>query len=91
MLWQQTMQELALAKEKSTSAWDEASKSIFLLDEQSQKIEELSDQMKELKAYYSICKQPALTTAPLDANSSENSARIDRVEANSSLNVTMKR
>ena len=51
------MQELGLAKEKSASAWSEVSKSIFLLDEQSQKIEELSDQMKELKAYHSTYTQ----------------------------------
>jgi len=64
------MQELALAKEKCTSAWNEASKSIFLLDEQSQKIEELCDQMKELKANHStsLLPTPVPVIAPSNAN-----------------------
>jgi len=50
---QEMAQDLALAKEKNVSAWNDASRSIFLLDEQSQKIEELSEQLRQLKAYYS--------------------------------------
>ncbi len=85
---QETVQELAFAKEKSAAAWNEASKSIFLLDEQSQKIEELSDQMKDLKAYYSMSKHP---TVPLNAISSDSVAGIDAIVASSSKeNVTKK-
>ena len=61
--FQETMQELVLAKEKSASAWNEASKSMYLLDEQSQKIEELSDQMKELKSFYSTSMQQSASLA----------------------------
>ncbi len=82
------MQELAFAKEKSASAWNEASKSIFLLDEQSQKIEELSDQMKDLKAYYSMNKQPITATVPLNAIDSDSVVGIDAMVASSSENVT---
>lgn len=72
---QETMQELALAKEKCTSAWNEASKSIFLLDEQSQKIEELCDQMKELKANHStsLLPTPVPVIAPSNAIASTES------------------
>ena len=68
---QETMQELQLSKEKCTSAWNEASKSIFLLDEQSQKIDELCDQMKELKANHSmsLLPTPVPVIAPSNANS----------------------
>ena len=64
------MQELQLSKEKCKSAWNEASKSIFLLDEQSQKIEELCDQMKELKANHSmsLLPTPVPVIAPSNAN-----------------------
>jgi hypothetical protein len=84
---QETLQELALAKEKSVSAWDEASKSMFLLDEQSQKIEELSDQMKDLKSFYSVCNQTTAVTVPLNAANSAGVGGLDSIEAHSSANV----
>ncbi len=87
---QETLQQLALAKEKSVSAWDEASKSIFLLDEQSQKIEELSDQMKDLKSYYSVCNQTTVVTVPLNVANSAGVAGLDSIEAYSSANVMTK-
>ena len=87
---QETLQELALAKEKSVSAWDEASKSIFLLDEQSQKIEELSDQMKDLKSFYSVCNQTTAVTVPLNAANSAGVGGLDSIEAHSSANVMTK-
>ena len=90
---QETMQELALAKEKCTSAWNEASKSIFLLDEQSQKIEELCDQMKELKANHStstsLLPTPLPVIAPSNANSLDDMASTESTGAISSAIVRL--
>jgi hypothetical protein len=88
---QETMQELALAKEKCTSAWNEASKSMFLLDEQSQKIEELCDQMKELKANHStsLLPTPVPVIAPSNANSLDDMASTESTGAISSAIVRL--
>jgi hypothetical protein len=83
---QETQHELSLAKEKCESAWNEASKSIFLLDEQSKKIEELSDHMKELKEYYAM--QPNVSAVPSTATSSDGMRDIESVEA-SSLSIVI--
>jgi hypothetical protein len=85
---QETQHELSLAKEKCESAWNEASKSIFLLDEQSKKIEELSDHMKELKEYYAM--QPNVSAVPSTATSSDGMRDIESVEASSSSIVITK-
>ena len=76
------MQELVLAKEKSASAWNEASKSMYLLDEQSQKIEELSDQMKELKSFYSTSMQQSASVAATIFNSLDVTPSISCTEPN---------
>ena len=88
---QETMKELALAKEKCTSAWNEASKSIFLLDEQSQKIEELCDQMKELKSNHStsLLPTPVPVIVPSNANSLDDMASTESTGAISSAIVRL--
>ncbi len=85
---QETQHELSLAKEKSESAWNEAAKSIFLLDEQSKKIEELSDHMKELKEYYAM--HPNVSIVSSIATSSDGMHDIESVEASSS-SIVMKK
>lgn len=85
--FQETLQELASAKDKSACAWNEASKSMFLLDEQSLKIEELSDQMKELKTFYSSCMQPTAIAATV-LNSPDCASSIKCTEAKSAETVS---
>jgi hypothetical protein len=86
---QETIQELKIAKEKNVSAWNEASKSIFLLDEQSQKIEELSNQMMELKSHHSTCKKHPNESHTLNLNTFHGieCAEHQNIQANAAANV----